>query len=549
METDERLKAVSKYPGDSKAAAAHPAPDSESLQAVREELLDKISTNGNLPALGSAVSRVVQLASSDDEAVRELAHFIMSDVALTQKILRIANAACFRKNASGSPVTTVSKAIFLLGFDTVRTCALGMVLVDRMPGNRAAGVRNELLHALSASMAGRELARGSQQKDAEEAAIAALFKNLGRLLVAANDHTLYSEINARAQSGMEPARAAREVIGCSFETLAETVMTAWEMPKAIIHAMAPLPAGALRPARNRQEWVQQAAAFSNAAAELLARPEGVDAAGAALVARFGVALNLDQDRLEQMLATVTEETNALAGQLKLAPVAPPWAVDAAPASAAGSLGLGGDAAAPDLPAEFLLQSADDEAPAQAGARHASGKPLNARELLFAGVQDGIEMMASGRCKANDLIMLVLETIYRSMGFRFATVCLKDVRSNQYRARISLGENNAARQAGFAFPATASRDLFHLALANEADLLISDAGDARIRDLIPAWHRALLPDARSFIVLPLIVQKKPLGLFYADRALAAPEGVPPEETAMIKTLKGQVVAALNPRQAN
>ncbi|HJV50069.1 MAG TPA: GAF domain-containing protein, partial [Noviherbaspirillum sp.] len=75
-------------------------------------------------------------------------------------------------------------------------------------------------------------------------------------------------------------------------------------------------------------------------------------------------------------------------------------------------------------------------------------------------------------------------------------------------------------------------------------MISDASVPKIRNLLPAWHRALLPDARSFIVLPLVVQKKQLGLFYADRAQPAPEGVPADETALIKTLKGQVLTALN-----
>jgi hypothetical protein len=163
-----------------------------------------------------------------------------------------------------------------------------------------------------------------------------------------------------------------------------------------------------------------------------------------------------------------------------------------------------------------------------------------------GVQDVTEMMASGRCKVNDLIMLVLETIFRSMGFRFATIVLKDIKTDQFRARISLGENNIVRQAGFVFPAVSARDLFHLAMENDADLMISDSGSPKIRALIPTWHRTLLPDARSFIVLPLVVQKKPFGFFYADRTQAAPEGVPSDETALIRTLKGQVLAALNPR---
>ena len=80
------------------------------------------------------------------------------------------------------------------------------------------------------------------------------------------------------------------------------------------------------------------------------------------------------------------------------------------------------------------------------------------------------------------------------------------------------------------------------MENDADLMISDAESLKIRDLIPTWHRALLPDARSFIVLPLVVQKKPFGFFYADRTQPAPEGVPSDEAALIRTLKGQVLAA-------
>jgi hypothetical protein len=179
----------------------------------------------------------------------------------------------------------------------------------------------------------------------------------------------------------------------------------------------------------------------------------------------------------------------------------------------------------------------------------SGKPKNARDLLLAGVQDVTQMRASGRHKVNDVVLAVLETLYTALGFRFATVVLKDVRAGQYRARASFGLTQARVQEGFTFPLTAGdkggRDLFYLAMENDADLMISDARSAKIRDLLPSWHKALLPDAESFIVLPLVVGKVQLGLFYADRTATAPEGVPPDETALIKALKGQVLAALAP----
>lgn len=521
----------------------------DSVTKVRDRLLQKISSETDLPALGSSVSRVVQMASSDDEAVRDLAHFILSDVALTQKILRIANTVSYR-TASGSPVTTVSKAIFLLGFDTVKTSALAMLLVDGMSSRHAKSVRNELGHALCASIVGREMARRSQYKDAEEAAIASLFKNIGRLLVAAHDHTLYSQITKLVESGTHtPTQASMAVLGCSFDLLAEAVLREWNIPETIVLALAPPPAGVLKPAKGRQEWLQQVAAFSSAAARLIpdmSNP-GQDAASKAVLTRFGPALGLDQTRLIQMFADVAQETRVLASSSDLALHSDEHAeAPSAPAASINVPAAQADDKESDLLSDFLLAVVDDAPPLLVTERHASGKPMNARDLLLAGVQDVTQMMASGRCKVNDLMLLVLETLYGSMGFRFAAVCLKDMQTHQFRARIAMGDKYAERQADFVFPVAPARDLFHLALENDADLMISDATAPKIRDLLPAWHRALLPDARSFIVLPLVVQKKQLGLFYADRAQAAPEGVPQDETSLIKTLKGQVLAALQSR---
>ncbi|WP_420474112.1 HDOD domain-containing protein [Noviherbaspirillum sp. ST9] len=544
------------------------AGDDKPANRALERLLQKISSETDLPTLGSSVSRVVQMTSSDGEAVRNLAHFILSDVALTQKILRISNTVCYR-TASGTPVTTVSKAIFLLGFDTVKTAALAMLLVDGMSGKNAKSVRNELSHALCASIVGREIARRSHFKDAEEAAVAALFKNIGRVLVAAHDHDQYDKITSLVEAGTHtPAQASQQVLGCSFDLLAESVLREWNIPESIVQALNPPPPGVLKPAKGRQEWLQQVAAFSSAAARLIpsANTPGQEAASKAVLTRFGAALGMDYAKLNQLFAGVVQETRVIASSTELAlhndehDHAHAHDDEAVPAGqpAPAAAPAPGDAPAPDskggstpdvegdLPSELLLDVLDEPQALQVTERHASGKPVNARDLLLAGVQDVTQMMASGRCKVNDLMLLVLETLYSSMGFRFATVCLKDVHTHQFRARISMGEKNAERQANFVFPVHTARDLFHLAMENNADLMISDATAPKIRDLLPAWHRALLPDARSFIVLPLVVQKKQLGLFYADRAQPAPEGVPSDETSLIKTLKGQVLTALNSR---
>jgi HD-like signal output (HDOD) protein len=500
--------------------------------SVRDGLLQKIGADAGLPALGSSIYQVVQLASSGDEAVRNLAHFVLSNAGLTQKMLRLANTVTYRV-ASGGQVTTISKAIFLLGFDAVKTSALAMLLVDGMSGKHAQDVRAELSQALCASIVGRELARRSHFKDSEEAAVAALFKNMGRLLVASHDHALYKEIAAlMSAEKVSAAQASMTCIGCSFDALAEGVLHEWQIPDSIVKALAPLPVGTIRLAKSRQEWLQQVAVFSAAAAALIVQkrdPVG-DTASHLLLEQFGSALSLDQDAMVALYKTVIEQSQALIASNGTEPFPEATAEPAAEVSI--------------LPSDIMMHG-EPELDRYVEIFYPSGKPMNAKLLLLAGVKDVTEMISSGRCKINDLMLLVLETLHHSLGFRFSTLCVFDPRSSQFRSRLSLGNLPAIAQAEFTFSADSGRDLFGLALAKDVDLLISDAHAANIVALIPAWHRRALPDARSFIVLPLLVMGKPFGLVYADRVHDAPEGVPKDETALIKMLKGQLLAALAP----
>jgi HD-like signal output (HDOD) protein/GAF domain-containing protein len=496
---------------------------------VRGLLLKKLCSDEGMFALGASVARVVQLVDADDQGTHSLAYYVLSDVALTQKILRLANTPAYR-TAGGTAVTTISRAISLLGFDNVKTTALAMLLVDTLANSKhAQAVRVELEAALCASLVGREMARLSAYQGAEEASIGALFKNIGPLVIASQEHERFREIGALMAGGKHTqAQASQMILGSTYDTLSAAILHEWKIPDVIVRALSALPPGKQKPALNRQEWVRQVVSFSIDAARLLARKVGPsDPEGLALEQRYGTALNLDQDKLQHLFATVRRDMAALLDSMQLGPQ-----TEVEEPSAEG------------LPNVLLLATMNADGREREGA-HPSGKPFNARELLLAGVQEVTQIRATAHSKANEVIQAVLETLYRSMGFRFATVVLKDVRSGQYRARIALGEHHAARQAGFLFPLLQDGSLFHLAMENDADLMIADASTPKIRELLPGWHRALLPDARSFIVLPLVVQGTPLGLFYADRVQPAPEGVPPDEASLIRALKGQVLVALTP----
>jgi HD-like signal output (HDOD) protein len=516
---------------------------------VGAAFLASLGEDAALFSLGSSVSKIIQIASDGDEAMSELTYFVLADVALTQNILKLANTSLYRSR-SGTPITTISRAIFVLGFETVRLSALGLMLVEGMSNKRQArNVARELSLALRASIIARKLAGSGPFKGDEDVAIAALFKNFGALLLASHDHALYERVRQMVESGAATLpQACRDTLGHTFDSLAAAALQRWSMPAPILHAATrPAPRLAI-PAVHHRDWQQQAAAFSFEAAKLLPSFDPDTAAenfGQELLAQYGNALGIERPQLRALFESARKEAQALETGFD-----------------EGTL--------EDLSSQVLVQNAKTEqppadsrlddimmhsvmhstvAPGSKPSRHPSGKPLNAGELLLAGAQDATAIAAPGQAKPGELILFILETLHNSMGFRFSTVCIKDPKLDIYRSRLSLGADHIRVQQGFQFaPAKvdAAHDLFQLALDKEADLTIADASTPKIKGLLPAWHKLLLPDAASFIILPLVFQKKAIGFFYADRALPAPEGVTPEEVALLRMLKSQALAAMRPR---
>ncbi|SET59651.1 HD-like signal output (HDOD) domain, no enzymatic activity [Nitrosomonas marina] len=515
---------------------------SDRANTLEDDLLAAIRSDQGLPALGASIAQIIHLSSSDDESIRKLTYFVLSDVSLTQKILRLSNSVSFR-TASNKAITSVSKAIFLLGFNTVKTCALAVLLVDGLSEKKAKHVRHELIYALATSMICRELARRSRFSDAEEVAVAALFKNIGRLLLAVYYPELYQKITALIQQGSQtPSQAYRQILRFDLDNFAEKVMQEWEIPKRIINTLTIRPVDIFQPPKSRLEWMQQVVEFSHKTVPLILsqeQPFNTKPANT-LLDRFGKALDLNKVKLNALITHAANETKAFEINVGLSSPDQNREIRRSPETLELNLETE-EHLLKEL--AFAFEQNEETTDIQ---RYPSGKPYNAAKLLLTGIQDATEIMASGRYQLSDLITLVLETFYNSLGFRFITLCLRDQERGLYRARSSLGSNYLGFQKAFTFPLAASTDLFHLAMKQNVDLIISDASIGKVRNLQPQWHLDLLPDARSFIVLPLVLNEKRIGLLYADRLLEAPEGISSEEMRLIKTLKAQVITALHTR---
>jgi transcriptional regulator with GAF, ATPase, and Fis domain len=169
-----------------------------------------------------------------------------------------------------------------------------------------------------------------------------------------------------------------------------------------------------------------------------------------------------------------------------------------------------------------------------------GKPNNAVAILSAGVQDITNTLVSDY-KLNDLLNMVMETMYRGMGFTRVLLAVRDVRSGLIVGRFALGEGSDALLRQFSFPLAGSPDLFRLAVAKGRDILISDAHAEKLRAQLPEWYRAHVY-APAFVLFPILVGTNPVGLIYADMLGQTPLQIAREEANLLVTLRNQAVLA-------
>jgi len=502
------------------------APDT-AVQSPLQRIRAALREDAGLPALGQAVSTVSRMASGDSDTVDQLAQAILSDMSLTQRLLRCANSPLYRTR-DAAPVSTVSRALMLLGFDQIRTLALSMMLVDRLVSqDGAAQVMRDFGQSLRAASVSRCLLQRRWPAYAEEAAIAAMFRNIGRIVAAVHVPDTMAAVRAAIQEGQPESVVTKRLIGRTFDELTLEVVGGWGLPPRLEQMLQPMPTRIASP-NGSLDWVRLAAAFGDEAAVLHRRfgVAGRDRTAAALARRFGDATDLSDADIVEVLIQSERETALLAQALGLsAAVADPMTIRpaAAPQGAAGE-----DA------------SEASAAPTPVSGPPAAGESSERRLLstLFQMSEALTQPQGSHR-----VVNLATEALREALDATHAAYFARDDAIGAYRPWAATGCDLAMLRARITMPLQYAPDLFHAAIGRSADLHIADLTVETVRTRLPAWLQVVFPQIRGFLLLPVVIDGRPMGFFYAGRDTA---GAPPPDARQkeaIRLLRNQVVLAL------
>ena len=534
---------------------APPAPLGEgNSHGTLEFLLRRMRHKTDFPALSSSVVRIQRVASSETESLASLSAEILKDVALTNKLLRMVNSVHFAQ-AAGGGVGTVSRAVALVGFAGIRNMALAVVLLEHMGDKgHAALMAEEFARALMAGMLASELSMAP--REAEEAFLGSMFQNLGRLLTEYYFPEEALQIRQRLQAAAGAAEresAARQVLGLGLDDLGAGVARAWGLPDALARAMRPpegdVPSRAVPSGIERLRWLGRSAnALTDAmlSADGPAQVQALAAAADAHAAVLGTPAREIVGAAESARVRWVQMSQALGLPLAGAQQARRLLHPAGESLAARGRPATATAAAPATPADrtVVQPQAADRSPAlaqPAALGDVTATPI-ARTL-----SDGLaacDPARGGRGLAlNDRLNRVLDALHRGLGARCVVLCLRDARSGLLAGRIGLGSVGAAMSAAFRVDTSeaAGADLFGALCARGADTLIADSRSAAVAARLPAWYRGPL-SASSFLLLPMMLKRKPIGLIYADRHDGSPIALTEPEMQLVRQLRDAAVAA-------
>jgi serine/threonine protein kinase len=553
--------------------------DAKSGNGTLEFLLRRMRHKSDFPALSQSVVRIQRVANSDKESLHSLTGEILKDVALTNKLLRMVNSAHF-SHAGGGTISTVSRAVALVGFAGIRNMALSLVLLDHMQDKtHAAQLKDEFLRCM---MAGH-LASGltTRARDVEEAFLGALFRNLGRLLAEfyfpeEAAHIRQLQAAGPGATAPSPEAAAKQVLGLSLEELGLGVARSWGIPdtlqRCMVAAEAEVPVRAVDPAQ-RLPWLARVA---NEVADVMLQHDGDESSRRVReiaekytrVLDVGVremegAVGEARHRMGQMVQAMGIDVapGSAARRLVAPPAASPPTADSlarhelratvtavmaptagvAPGAAAVSVPVPAPAAAGTLDKTLVL------APPQAVTPVAAQVPAvpdraQAVEMLAAGIQDITHTMVSDSFRLNEVLRMILETMFRALGFRRVVFCLRDPKTDILTGRFGLGEGARDVAGVFQVPMKAGpTDLFAAVCAKGLDTQIADAKAANLAARLPNWYREKV-NAPAFLLLPLVMKNATFALIYADHAQPHTMELGEHELSLLRTLRNQAVMA-------
>jgi len=204
-------------------------------QQVQERVKKLVDRIQGLPTLPVMLNNINQMILNPRTSPKEVAHVISNDPSLTSKVLRVVNSSFY-----GFPnrITTVTHAIVILGFNTIKSIVLSSTIFDVFRRNVKPGDFDRTQfwkHSIGCGCAAKAIGRRLNYPMLEELFIAGLLHDVGKIVMDQYMPEKFVEVlNVVHTRDCLIAEAEMEVLGATHADVGAWLFEKWNLSKGLI---------------------------------------------------------------------------------------------------------------------------------------------------------------------------------------------------------------------------------------------------------------------------------------------------------------------------
>lgn len=204
------------------------------------QLQDILDDAEKLVSLPAAYVRINKLVEDPGSSIDDIARVINQDVALTARLLRVANSPMY---GLATQVDTVSKATTILGIQQIRDLALASVALKTFEGipNELVSMESFWKHSIYCALCARNLAMECLKRQREAVFVGGLLHDIGQLIMYHHLPELSRKVLEACIDGpgeLETQDAEREIIGFDHAEAGGELAHRWSLPTNIQECIA-----------------------------------------------------------------------------------------------------------------------------------------------------------------------------------------------------------------------------------------------------------------------------------------------------------------------
>jgi putative nucleotidyltransferase with HDIG domain len=193
-----------------------------------------------MPSLSTTVTKVLEICNRPDTSANDLNRVISLDPVLTGQVLKLINSAYY---AFQNKVTSLTRAIIILGLNTVKNLALSTAVLDSLGktvSSKGFTMDDFWTHSIGVGVTAKAFAKEKKvpPDDLEEFFVGGLLHDLGKIPLTNRFPEDYSLALEKATLTQSPLfRAENEVFEIDHGMVGEMIAEKWKLDQKISDAL------------------------------------------------------------------------------------------------------------------------------------------------------------------------------------------------------------------------------------------------------------------------------------------------------------------------